>query len=301
MAYCVVAFPLKFESILPKGRLITSRDFLDETSEKEGAQFGIFTDPRFDSVQKLDINNASVKWPKQSNIELMKAEVFSTPEFKVAVCYFEVLAEGEEALKTVEGIRRLRTDPVQQALKGLGLEVDICEQVRATSVIQTGDSLHLPTSDALLIVSPGYSRFVFFQTWGILAALVCVERLLLDQATSFISLGKRSHQQSARHLRGVLQWRSVLSSDRTELHIQFKELRESLRLNERYSQTLEILREDARLAERRNNAVTVLSGISLTAVASFIDGKFPFDMALVLVVPLAVGLLSFFFVGRIKR
>jgi hypothetical protein len=93
----------------------------------------------------------------------------------------------------------------------------------------------------------------------------------------------------------------VLSSDRTELHIQFKELRESIRLNERYSQTLEILREDARLAERRNNAVTVLSGLSLTAVASIIDGKFPFDMVLVLVVPLSVGLLSFFFVGRIKR
>lgn len=293
----VIAFPIL--DALPNRHLTNSETshVLNQIDLQRLRRVGISSDNRFRSLKYEGIELQRAIWPYRLKVNLERIEVFQSGAINVLLCYFEIQEGSGEFSEILEALRRPGTAEIRAAIASLGFEVDASAQIRATTALRVSNPNSNSVHDASIEVSHNVPEFLFKEDWGLLLALVCSERILLDRVAKFLSSGNRSHRLSQKFLRQLVQWQTVLGSDSAAIQSGHENVRRNLRLDERYVQFLEILNEDSRLYERKCNFLGLFSGISATLIGLPSEIYKPLAWS----IAVSIGVIIFFTVGRIRR
>ena len=260
----IIAYPITDFEANSQGTLFRVNTRFEPVDSQRLRRVGLYTDNRFTSYLVDESMLSESVWPNQSNVTLEKLEIFKNAETKILVCYFAISDTPDNIRKILDELRRPGTAQIKNAIANLGLQVDASSQIRATTALRISDAELNEVRDAGIEVSDAVPQFLFEKDWSLLLALICAERMLLDQVSEFLASGDKSHRRSQKFLRKIVQWQTVLGSDSTNIQVSHEKIRESLRLDDRYQQNLEILKEDLRLSERRWNVLGLFAGISAT-------------------------------------
>lgn len=168
-----------------------------------------------------------------------------------AVVILALEVAGDDPTERIDQIRRPNTDRIRDAVNALGFSASETDMTYATTISSHFHS-NSATKDGWLIAKTE-DQMLWLQI-GIsieLTLLVTVERLILDRIARDVIKGNLTYRKSAKSLRQLDLWVSVLSSDSTWLVDSHQELRNSLHLSQRRSDILETLRHYDRRAELR--------------------------------------------------
>lgn len=260
-------------------------------------------------IQFYELNGSFGSLPssliKQGAIE--KCWVLTTESSSVLVARFTI--EGEDWHKSIDDVRRPGTQAVREFFEATGITLDSSSTVRATTLVLLRDSnLNSVPRNAMAFIVGNRDSFLIDHIYIRLVGLVALERMALDRVDRYLAGARQNHIKSARYLRQLVAWRGVFGTDLTEIHDLREQLRGGLRLDARYMEITEELREHKQLYDRKLSVAGVLLGFAATLTSLSGDRVNAFSAGFVQLIQdfavpvswLAV-LLALFFVGRIRR
>jgi hypothetical protein len=178
------------------------------------------------------------------------------------------LFEGDFDELTIDGLRRIGTTATRKMLNDAGLDPQDKNFLFATCISGSDDGL-THASDAWLRY-PDKNRSFFKQSVDVpLAEYITAERIILDQATDYLTEGPVRPKDSRTHLANLRSWQTTPSSESTRLLENVELLRNSLRLDERSQQAANALERHSQASDIRSASTVAVTALSATLFSLF--------------------------------
>jgi hypothetical protein len=253
----LIAYPVYSVKALPSSLWELTKDDFFRSAGAIARQFGILGRSSIGVT-----SNFKLSFPIEG---IRAAWVYSLPGIG-GVAVFE-WKSGYLSARQIDQLSRPNHQATEQLLNSLGLIPMALTVTKTISAVVSPKSKMLNTDGHQVLVPTTESEFFTIEVISRILASIVIERMILDDATEYLSRGPHWSAQARRHVGRIHGWISNPPIENPNVRKIYAGLRDALNLDERGAE----LREALEAISRRGND-SLVAGIAVSAIGVALAG-----------------------------